>query len=95
MESNQALSLDIVDEVNPESPSCVWEADANTLVPACTTADVKSDMSEDEWECPSRETALPFTVMSETAISLTLIKSNEVAAYRSDPLYILCVSYVK
>ncbi len=41
------------------------EAEANVPVPALTTADVKSDMSDEEWVCPSRETGVPFTVKLE------------------------------
>ena len=83
--SKVAESLDIELEVIPCNSSCVWEADANAPPPAETTADAKSDISEEEWECPSSDTAMPFTVMADAQISSISTWSKVYVAYKSSP----------
>ena len=59
--------------------TCVCPSDAKPLV-AADIADSNPSMSDNEWECPSRETALPSTVMLLAEIALKLSWSNVVAA---------------
>lgn len=74
--------------------TCLWPFWEKLVVAALIAAPSPS-ISEAEWVCPSSDTELPFTVMEEASIELKFNWSNEVAAYRSDPLYILFVSDVK
>ena len=64
-------------DVNPVTYdiSWTWEIDANVVDPTETIVDVKSDMSDDEWECPTNATEVPLTWMSE-AITLPNVTSE-------------------
>jgi hypothetical protein len=84
----------IPDKFVTSAMACLCPFYEKFCVAAETNASSPS-ISEAEWVCPSSDTAFPFTFMSEASIELKFNWSNEVAAYKSDPLYILFVSDVK
>ena len=98
IEENVPVDLVMAFCVTPVKALLIAETDADTVAmfPLRVDSEALSPVTCDiVWVCPSNATALPFTVNELASRVEKVTWSKSVAAYRSAPLYILCVSLVK
>ena len=98
IEENVPVDLAMAFYVTPDRTVFIAETDADTVAmfPLRVVREASSPVTcAIVWTCPSSATALPFTVNELASRVEKVTWSKSVAAYRSAPLYILCVSVMK
>ena len=98
IEENVPVDLVMAFYVTPDKAVFIAETDADTVAmfPLRVVREASRPVTCDMvWTCPSKATALPFTVNELASRVEKVTWSKSVAAYRSAPLYILYVSDVK
>ena len=98
IEENVPVDLVMVLLVTPDKAVLIADTEAERveMLPLRVVKEASSPVTcAIVWVCPSNATALPFTVNELASRVEKVTWSKSVAAYRSAPLYILCVSEMK